>query len=109
MTTTFKNEFTSFILTPRYLGTYFDFRLNWQEHVRIMINQARSTLKAFQGRQLNLLPCNRNPNLCSSGLVKRVPPRTPPQPRTQHCRRRFCTTPVEPHHLNGITISPSNS
>ena len=34
--------------TVRYLGIYFDFRLNWHKHVQIMTNRARSTLKALQ-------------------------------------------------------------
>jgi len=32
----------------RYLGIYFDFQLNWKDHVNIMTNYARSTLKALQ-------------------------------------------------------------
>jgi hypothetical protein len=31
-----------------YLEIYIGFRLNWHEHVQIMTNRARSTLKALQ-------------------------------------------------------------
>ena len=34
--------------TVRYLGIYFDFRLSWKEHVHVMTNRARSTLKALR-------------------------------------------------------------
>ena len=34
--------------TVRYLGIFFDHQLNWHDHVRIMTNHARSTLKAVQ-------------------------------------------------------------
>ena len=31
----------------RYHDIYFDFQLNWKDHVNIKTNRARSTLKAF--------------------------------------------------------------
>ena len=34
--------------TLRYLGFFFDIKLNWTHHVTVMCNQARATLKALQ-------------------------------------------------------------
>jgi hypothetical protein len=34
--------------TVRYLGIFFDHQLNWKDHVHIMTNRARSTVKALQ-------------------------------------------------------------
>jgi hypothetical protein len=107
--------------TVRYLGIYFDFWLNWHEHVQIMTNCARSTLKALQllGNSVRglswanwrivynavILPIltYAAPVWFSgqAGLLRQL--RTAQNAAVRHIAGAFSTTPIDPlHQLMGI-------
>ena len=107
--------------TVRYLGIYFDFQLNWHDHVRIMTNCARSSLKALQllGNSVRGLQWAQwrivfnaviLPILTyaapvwytgQAGLLRDL--RTAQNAAIRHIAGAFRTTPVDPlHQLMGI-------
>ena len=107
--------------TVRYLGIYFDHQLNWRDHVRIMTNRARSSLKALQllGNSVRGLQWAQwrvvynaiiLPILTyaapvwytgQAGLLREL--RTAQNAAVRHIAGAFRTTPVDPlHQLMGI-------
>ena len=104
-----------------YLGIYFDFQLNWHEHVQIMTTHARSTLKALQllGNSIRglswanwriiynavILPIltYATPVWFSgqASLLRQL--RTAQNAAVRHITGAFGTTPIDPlHQLMGI-------
>jgi Reverse transcriptase (RNA-dependent DNA polymerase) len=100
--------------TVRYLGIFFDHQLNWHDHVRIMTNRARSTLKALQLlgnsiRGLSWAQWRTVYNAVILPILTYAAPvwytgqarllrdlRTAQNEAARHMAGAFCTTPVDP-------------